>query len=213
MYKKLLMAVALVLAGLTIAACGGATATKAEPTKADKDIAAASQSATTESTVPALKGKKVLITYFSWSGNTRKLAQEIQKKTGGNLVEIETVQRYPQDYNATVEQGKKELQEKARPALKTKIENFKDYDVIFLGSPNWWGNPPMGVLTFADSYDFTGKTVVPFFTHGGGGIQSCLSTLQKEIPKAKITKPLVVSGGSVDSASGDVDAWLKDLTF
>lgn len=170
---------------LLVGAGCGSSATNAEPNKVDKEVAVTSKSVTTENRTATKKDKKVLITYFSWGGNTRKLAQEIQKKTGGDLVEIKPAQDYPKDYNTTDEQGKKELQEKARPALKTKIENFKDYDVIFLGSPNWWGNPPMGVLTFADSYDFTGKTVVPFFTHGGGGIQSCLSTLQKEIPKAK----------------------------
>ncbi len=194
------------------AGCGAAT-TKAEPNKAAKKAITATKSVIPETVTTTKNGKKILIAYFSWSGNTRKLAQEIQKKTGGNLVEIETVQAYPKDYNDTVEQGKKELQEKARPALKTKIENFKDYDVIFLGSPDWWGNPPMAILTFADSYDFTGKTVVPFFTHGGGGLQSCLSTLQNELPKAKITKPLVVSGGRVDSSKGEIDTWLKSLNL
>lgn len=194
------------------AGCGSAT-TKAEPNKTDKKAISATKSVTPENAMTTKNGKKILIAYFSWGGNTRKLAQEIQKKTGGDLVEIKPAQDYPKDYNTTVEQGKKELQEKARPALKTKIENFKDYDIVFLGYPNWWGNPPMVVLSFVDNYYFAGKTVVPFFTHGGGGIQSCLSTLQNEIPKAKITKPLVVSGGSVASSNEEIDAWLKKLNF
>lgn len=198
---------------LLVGAGCGAAPTKAEPNKAAKKAITVTKSVTPETAMTTKNGKKILIAYFSWSGNTRKLAQEIQKKTGGNLVEIETVQTYPKDYNDTVEQGKKELQEKVRPTLKTKIENFKDYDVIFLGSPDWWGNPPMAILTFVDSYDFTGKTVVPFFTHGGGGLQSCLSTLQNELPKAKITKPLVVRGGSVDSSNGEIDTWLKSLNL
>jgi flavodoxin len=86
----------------------------------------------------------------------------IQKKTGGDLFHIETVTAYPKDYTETTEVAKDELRSKARPKLTGRVENMGAYDFIFPGYPNWWGTSPMAVFTFLESYDLSGKTIVPF---------------------------------------------------
>lgn len=155
--------------------------------------------------------KKILIAYFSWSGNTKAFAEEIHKQIGGELVEIVPETAYPTSYNATVDKAKQEQQANARPAVKTKIPDFSQYDVVFLGYPNWWGSYPMPVATFIESLNWQGKTVAPFFTHGGGGVQRCQSDLAKMLPNAKLASYLCLSGSSARSASGDVTQWLRQL--
>ena len=95
----------------------------------------------------------------------------------------------------------------------TKIADFDKYDVVFLGYPNWWGSFPMPVATFVETYKLDGKTVAPFFTHGGGGEQRCLSDLQKLTPNAKFTQDLVLSGSSSKNAQGQIKSWLDSLQF
>ena len=123
--------------------------------------------------------KKVLVTYFSRAdenysvgyineGNTEKVAKEIVAQTGADLFHIETVKPYPAEYDLCIEEAKKELRANARPDIKGDI-NIDDYDIIFIGYPNWWGEPPMAVYTFIEKHDWNGKTVIPFITHEGSG--------------------------------------------
>ena len=105
--------------------------------------------------------KKVLVAYFSWSGNTRNLAHQIQGLTGGDLFEIETVKAYPEKYRSCTEYAKKEKEADARPALKSKVKDMDAYDVVYVGFPNWWGTAPMAIWSFLEGYDLTGKTVIP----------------------------------------------------
>lgn len=156
--------------------------------------------------------KKILIAYFSWSGNTKAVAEEIHKQIGGELVEIVPETAYPTSYNATVDKAKQEQQANARPAVKTKIPDFSQYDVVFLGYPNWWGSYPMPVATFIDKLNWQGKTVAPFFTHGGG-VQRCQSDLAKLLPNASFAPYLVLSGSSARSASKDVTQWLSKMSL
>lgn len=135
-------------------------------------------------------GKKILVAYFSWSGNTKAVTEEIHKQVGGDIVEIVPATPYSETYSVTVAKAKAEQVANARPAISTKIADFDKYDVVFLGYPNWWGSVPMPVATFVETYKLDGKTVAPFFTHGGGGEQRCLSDLQKLAPNAKFTKIL-----------------------
>ena len=109
--------------------------------------------------------------------------------------------------------AKAEQAANARPAISTKIADFDKYDVVFLGYPNWWGSFPMPVATFVETYKLDGKTVAPFFTHGGGGEQRCLSDLQKLTPNAKFTQDLVLSGSSSKNAQGQIKSWLDSLQF
>ena len=115
----------------------------------------------------AAPGGKPLVVYFSRSGNTRRLAELIHKRVGGDILEITPVTPYPADYQATVDQAKREQADNARPAVNTKIADPGQYSVIFLGYPNWWSSMPMPVWTFVEQNGLDGKTIAPFCTHGG----------------------------------------------
>ncbi|WP_087366847.1 flavodoxin [Cloacibacillus sp. An23] len=157
---------------------------------------------------------KALVVYFSWSGNTEALAKEIQAQTGADIFRIETVEPYPEDYNATVDQGRAEQRANARPALKqAKIDNLAEYDTIFIGAPNWWSSIPMPVAAFLEANDFSGKTVAQFVTHGGGGTANCDDDLRKLCPGAKFTEVLSIGGSSARSAKGEVTEWLSAIGF
>lgn len=98
-------------------------------------------------------------------GNTEVIAKKIQGFIGGDLFEIDTIKPYPSDYDETTRVAKDELRLNARPELTVKVKNMDDYDVIYLGYPNWWNTFPMAVFTFLESYDFTGKTIILFCIH------------------------------------------------
>lgn len=155
--------------------------------------------------------QKSLTVYFSRSGHTKAVAEDIHKKMGGDLVEIEVVDAYPEEYEATVDRAKKEQQQNARPAVKTRIPNLEEYDVIFLGYPNWWSSMPMPVYTFIEENKLDGKTIAPFVTHGGGGLGHSITDLKKLAPNSKVLKPFSVSGNSAKHAENDVAKWLEDI--
>lgn len=159
----------------------------------------------------AAKNGKILIAYFSWGGNTRAVAAQIQKTADGDLFEIRTVQKYPTNYRECVDAAKKELRENVRPALATKVNGMDSYDIIFVGYPNWWGTIPMPVFTFLESHDFKGKTIAPFCTHGGGGLGRGVGDIKKNCPDATLLQGLAVSGTLARKAQNDVDAWLGKL--
>ena len=157
---------------------------------------------------------KALVVYFSWSGNTEALAQEIQAQTGADIFRIETAEPYPENYNATVDQGRAELRDNARPALKqAKVENLAEYDTVFIGAPNWWNSIPMPVATFLEANDLSGKTVAQFLTHGGGGVANCGRDLQKLCSGAKFTEILSIGGSSARGAKAEVTEWLAAIGF
>ncbi len=113
--------------------------------------------------------EKILIVYYSWSGNTRSVAEKIREITGGDIIEIVPALPYPEDYNEVVNQAKKEIREGFRPELETIIGRVDEYSRIFIGSPNWWNTVAPPVASFLAEHDLTGKTIFPFCTHGGGG--------------------------------------------
>lgn len=157
--------------------------------------------------------KKILVVYFSHSGNTRFVANQIHDIAGGDLFEIVPVSPYPDDYDAVVDQAKREQQAQARPALKTRLENAQSYDVIFIGYPNWWGTFPMPVATFLEQNDFSGKTIVPFCTNEGSRMGRSESDLRKFCPNSTILSGLPLRGRSVKSASAheEIVAWIGKL--
>jgi len=158
------------------------------------------------------RNKKVLIAYYSLrNGNTRIVAEHIQKNVGGDIFRIETVDAYPAEYRDVTDQAKKELQSGHRPALKSKVTDFEQYDIIYLGSPNWWNTIAPAVMTFLESYNFEGKMIVPFITHEGSRLGSSVGDIKKLAPKANVLKGLPVRGGSVENAMPDVQKWLKEL--
>ncbi len=155
--------------------------------------------------------KKPLVVYYSESGNTKKVADMIHNKVGGDIIRIEAATPYPDNYDALTRQAKKEQTQNARPAIKTKIPNIDEYDVIFLGYPNWWSSMPMPVFTFIEQNKLDGRTIAPFTTHGGGGLGHSIEDLKKECPKSKILKPLAVPGNRASGAAADVEKWLEGL--
>lgn len=110
-------------------------------------------------------GKKVLVAYFSWGGTTRRMAQEIQRVTGADIFEIVPVNAYPSSYTPCTEVALEERDNDARPPIKDKVAGWEEYDIVFIGCPVWWHTAPMIISTFAETYDFRGKTVVPFCTY------------------------------------------------
>lgn len=154
---------------------------------------------------------KALILYFSHSGNTRECANQIHKKVGGDLVEIVPVETYPEDYDEVVAQAKRELKSDYRPALKTSVENIDSYDVIFVGSPNWWNTIAPPVMTFLSAHDLSGKTVAPFMTHEGTGLGRSVSNIAALCPNATILGGLAVWGREVKTAQYQVSEWLHKL--
>ncbi len=155
--------------------------------------------------------EKVLIAYFSWGGNTKFAAEQIQKATGGTLFEIKPATPYPTDYQACVEQAKKEITDGVKPELADKLESIDAYDVIFVGSPNWWGTIAPPVSTFLTAFDFSGKTVAPFFTHGGGGMQNCEKEVQKLCEKATFLKAGLFTGAGIKASVDKITAWVTSI--
>ncbi|MGN1184277.1 MAG: flavodoxin, partial [Oliverpabstia sp.] len=120
---------------------------------------------------------KVLIAFFSWGGNTKGIAEEIQSQTGADLFEIELVHPYSTDYNTVLDEAQRDQNEQARPDLATHVENMNEYDTILLGYPNWWASIPMPIASFLEEYDFSGKTIIPFCSHGGGRFGQSLTAI------------------------------------
>ena len=159
-----------------------------------------------------LNSDKILVIYFSETGNTQKLAKLISDKVGGDFIRIETEKVYPTDYNELVDDAKKEKENDDRPKLKTLNINLDDYDTIFIGYPIWWYQMPMAMYTLFDNYDFADKTIIPFNTHEGSGSSETYEDIQKLEPKAKVLEGLPIRGGDmVSDQSSKVDSWLNKL--
>lgn len=147
-------------------------------------------------------------------GNNEYIAQIIQRETGGELFAIETVQEYPTTHDPLLEFAYNEKADNARPELATQIENLDSYDVIFLGYPNWNADLPMPLYTFLEEYDFSGKTIIPFTTHGGSGFSRTIQTISELQPNATIISDgLSTSRNSVSGAESDVVAWVNGLNL
>jgi len=163
--------------------------------------------------------KKILVAFFSWSGNARTLAGQVAQATGGDLFEIKTVTPYPNYYDECIVIAKQEQEDNARPAISEKVDNMGAYDIVFLCHSNWWGTMPMAVFTFLESYDFTGKTIYPLVTHGGSLFGRSLDDLKKTCPQAVIGEGLAVSAFDrnpndkprVNVPNRDVTAWLRKI--
>lgn len=155
----------------------------------------------------------IIVTYFSWSGNTAQMAQLIQEETGADLFEIEPAVPYTDDYDTLLDVAQQEQSDNARPEIAGQVENWDGYDVVFVGYPDWWGDAPMIIYTFLESYDWTGKTLVPFCTSGGSGFGRSLDKLSDSAPGAEILEGLHVSGSSVDGAGEEIASWIDGLNL
>ena len=162
------------------------------------------------SAAPAVKasGKKILVAYFSWSGNTRAIAQKVREQTGADLFEIQCVKPYSTDYDTVLMEAQRDQRAQARPAIRGQVREMARYGVILLGYPNWWASIPMPVATFLEQYDFAGKTIVPFSSNGGGGLGQGPAAIAKLAPRARLGRGLSVSYGGGSGLAGDIAAWL-----
>lgn len=182
--------------------------------------------------VPAVVGSghgKVLVAYFSvpetdgvdassgasrvvvdgkMVGNTQYVASVISEATGGDLFEIKTTYAYPGSHKALIDAAKKELDDSARPKLATHIGNLRDYDVVFVGFPNWWYDMPMPIYSFFDEYDFSGMTIIPFCTHGGSRFSGAINTIRNLEKQATVFEGYSISRDRVPESKAEVLNWL-----
>lgn len=152
---------------------------------------------------------KVLVAYFSHSGNTRAMARQIAEATGGDLFEIVPAAAYPAEYGAVVDQAKKEIGGGVRPALKDRLPDVGAYDVIFVGSPCWWSTVAPPVATFLADCDWAGKTVVPFMTHEGSGMRHSEADIRRLCPRSTVPDGLAVRGSAVRNSKDEVGRWVR----
>lgn len=184
------------------------------------------------STTVSRTGGKVLVVYFSvpetdgvdassgasrvvvngkMQGNTEYVATVISDATNGDLFEIKTVHTYPGSHKPLIDAAKKESEENARPRLATHIKNLKDYDVVFVGFPNWWYDMPKPLYTFFDEYDFSGKTIIPFCTHGGSRFSGAVKTIREMEKNATVLDGYAIARNRVDGSKNDILRWLEKL--
>ncbi|MDE7250153.1 MAG: flavodoxin, partial [Lachnospiraceae bacterium] len=170
-----------------------------------------------ESLADGMEHSRILIAYFTWAentyvenpeavdvdattsasvlppGNAAKMAGWIQEEIGGDLFSIVVTEPYSSDYDECLDRAADEKADNARPELLYHVENMEDYDIVFLGFPNWWYTVPMAVHTFLEEYDFSGKTIVPFVTHGTGGLASTIKDITADLPDSvTILEPIGV---------------------
>lgn len=216
---KKLFAVLLTISLLfTLAACG-ATSSKDTSVPANDQVPSASTPDTASSDAPSDEtstkstesGAKSLVVYFSWSGNTEKVAKSIQNQTGSDIFEIVPKTPYSTDYNTVVDNAKAEQQKNARPEIKDSIPNIADYDTVYVGFPNWWGDMPMILYTFFDTYNLSGKTVALFCTSGGSGLSNTVNEVKELEPNAAVTKGLHISSGASANPDSAVKSWLDEI--
>ena len=162
----------------------------------------------------SVEPERILVAYYSWSesGNTKYAAEQIRKAAGGELFEIKPKNAYPKDYNACLAQAQKEIRDGVRVELANEPVDFKKYDVIFIGSPNWFGTIAPPAASFLASADLAGKTVIPFFTYGSGGMQNCERDAKKLAEKAKAVLPAkAIRGASVREADKEIAGWVGSM--
>lgn len=154
-----------------------------------------------------ISNAKTLIGYYSHSGNTKEVAETIQKSVDGDIVELTTNHKYPDEYKPMTEQAKVEIANNFRPEITSKIDNIAQYDVIFIGSPNWWGTITPIISSFLDNNDLKGKRVIPFITHGGGGEQRTITDFTAQCKDCNVEKGWVGYGNSTRG----LESFLKKL--
>ena len=160
----------------------------------------------------AVAGASIVVRDGEILGNVEYMAQTIQQAVGGNLLRIETAEEYPLEHEALVDFAAEEQEAGARPELATQIENLEQYDTIFLGYPNWWGDMPQALYTFLESYDLSGKTIIPFCPHGGSGFSRTQSTIAELQPNATVREDgLTLSRNDVADSAEQVTAWAQGL--
>ena len=153
--------------------------------------------------------RKILVAYFSWGGTTQRMAQEIVRQTGADLFRIDPVVPYPTEYTPCTEVARAEKEADARPAIANEVENWNDYDTVFIGCPVWWWTTPMIICTFAESYDFAGKTVVPFCTYAATYRDETLARIVELTPDAAHLTGEGLTSGRINEQT--IATWLRNI--
>lgn len=236
--RRFLIMLAVVMIISIFTGCGSASVKNNQTTKNDSaekssDIDSSSN-AVTEAVQNNTDNENILIAYFSVPenvdtdgidansgasivvknkdvlGNMQYMAMAIQEAIGGELFRIETTEEYSLEHEILVNQAKEEQNEDARPELATHIENVEQYDIIFLGYPNWWGDMPQPLYTFLEEYDFSGKTIIPFNSHGGSGFSNTIEEIKKLQPNATVRDDgLSISRNDVADSEQEIADWAK----
>lgn len=222
----------LLLAALLL--CGCSTSSTSQTTPTPETTPEVIPETTPEATEEGDGGQKSLVLYFSRVGNmtldenvdvsssasiqqyqdqivgnTGVVAMMIQEATGAELMVLETTEQYPASYDETLDVGRQQRDDAARPELALTLVNLDEYDTIYLGFPVWWYDMPMAIYSFLESYDLSGKTIVPFATSGGSGFsESDIASLQ---PNAEVLEGIVIGANSVINAQDQVNTWLTHL--
>lgn len=164
------------------------------------------QSYNTETTIK--ESTKILVAYYSNSGNTEAMAKEIQNQTGADIFEITRESEYSNMY----EEAKAEIDNNERPEVANMPENLDEYDIIFIGYPIWWDTTPAMINTFLENYYLSNKTIIPFCTHGGSGISGTPNTIANKLPNSTvITNGFSLSRTRMEIAPTEVESWLKEI--
>lgn len=219
-FKKLL---SLLLCGaclLFLAACTDSGANTNNPSSSG------TQTNGSDSALPENNGGKTLVVYFSMPdnkdnssveidgetlGNTQYMAYVIEENTGADIFRIVPEVPYTTDHDELVEYAQQEKNDNARPAIKDSIDNFDEYDTVFVGYPNWWADLPMILYTFFDTYDFSGKKIITFNTHGGSGFSRTNETIAELEPNAEVVRGLSISRDVIQDAEKEIIDWVKEL--
>ena len=206
---SLLLAAAMVL---TLAACGTANAGNDAADEPKNDVTTDTVNPAPAEETPESTGGKVLVAYFSATGHTKAIAEYLQAALDADLYEIVPQEPYTDadlDYNTDgCRANQEQNDDSARPAISGSVEDMDGYDVVFIGYPIWWGQTPKIVYTFLESYDPSGKTIVPFCTSGSSGIDGSLSGLQSLAPDADW---LAGQRFSASAGAADVQSWVDNL--
>lgn len=154
---------------------------------------------------------KTIIVYFSWGGNTRMVANNIQDLTGADIVEVETVIPYPDKYEDVIKIAPDELASDYRPELKTKVDNMDEYDTLIVGTPIWGGHLAPAMKSFLASYNLKGKNIAPFCTHGGSGTSQSVNDILSVCPDVNILECIAIYGNQAQSSRANLEKWLVQI--
>lgn len=200
---------------LALAGCGGASrassnsSSSASPAASSQGAAVASDVASTASASPGAGGKSIIV-LWSWSGNTLAMAERVSDLSGAEIYRIEAAEPYPENYDACADRAKREQDDGVYPEIANPIQNWDEYDTVFMGYPIWWYELPMIVQGFVKDHDWTGKTIVPFNSHLGSGDGGTYDDL-RDMTGTTVLGGIALRGDEVSSSLGKIDAWYAGL--
>lgn len=219
---------------ISLAACGSREENEENNKRKDREEALSDDTLENTEKERVSSGENILIAYFSWAdnavldedvdavaspsvtapGNVQQLAGWVQEETGGTLFLIQVTEPYPSDWDQCLERANQERGQDARPELAESVENMEDYDVVFLGYPNWWYGVPMALLSFLENHDLAGKQVYLFCSHGTGGLASSVEIITEALPDSEISDNIFdcYEEDAPDSQE-EIRQWVRELVY